>query len=247
MKTEIRVAVAAALTLVAPQIAAAADAPGTVSAPDLASIEAQDAAWSGFYAGFGFGVTNGSDSVDIFNQAGKGGEVLAGTVDGKPQGAFGAAELGYDLQVGPIVAGVGANYDFAVGDKSSVDNSVSPTELRQSLGDSWGVGARLGYLVTNDLLLFASLGYGGQRLTIDAVDTGSPGTAVSNSYDLAGLYLGAGVEIRLTESLSVKAEYRYADYRDSLTTDAFGATDQWYATTGAVRADQLRALLAWRF
>lgn len=246
MKTEMFAAVAALLTLGAPQIAAAADAPAAVSAPDLASIEAADAAWSGFYTGFGFGVTNGADSVDIFSQGGKG-SGLVGTVDGDPQSVFGTAELGYDFQFGPVVMGVGANYDLSLGGKSSVDDSVSPSEIRQSLGDGWGVGARLGYLATNDLLLFASLGYGGQRLTIDAVDTNSPDTAASNTYDLAALYLGAGVEMRLTESLSVKAEYRYANYDKTLTGDDYGFVGQWYTTADSLRTDQVRAVLAWRF
>lgn len=96
---------------------------------------------------------------------------------------YGAA-LGYDLQFGKVVAGVDA----------TAANVFDKADL--------GVGARLGYVLNENVLAFTRVGY--TNLERPAFR----GRAV----DLEGLTLGGGLEVNLTDSLFTKAEYRYTDF-----------------------------------
>ena len=160
-------------------------------------------------------------------------------------GFLGRAEIGADYQMDRIVAGVNAS--FTIGDRKMSSSasgggagsyeSTTPDELASGsgagavdseleLGSSWSVGARLGYLATDGLLLFAAGGYTqtSAKLTADFKGAGSAGidqaSRINGAYDvsssqdewLGGYYVGGGLEALLTEQFSVKVEYRYANY-----------------------------------
>lgn len=99
--------------------------------------------------------------------------------------------------------------------------------------NSFDLGARFGFLPTNNTLVFVSGGFSTmkvrQKTTYQSSATindqnsiyGDIGLA-SNSYNFEttksdseykpGYFLGAGIETRMTDTISLKLEYRYADY-----------------------------------
>src|SRR6185437_1997193 len=78
------------------------------------------------------------------------------------------------------------------------------------------VGARVGYLTTPDTLLFVSAGYANAGLSDTNIDVNSGNAseelAVIDGKRFSGGFVGGGVEIRINDALSLKAEYRYADF-----------------------------------
>jgi outer membrane immunogenic protein len=134
----------------------------TLTAATLATIAAP--AIAGDFAGPRVEVTAGAD------------DVKAG-VD--PTKVTYGAGVGYDLQLGKIVAGVEAN----------VDNVFDRRDI--------GVGARLGYVLNDNVLVYGKAGYSSWRQVAGA--------------DVEGLRLGGGLEVNLAGPVYGKVEYRYSD------------------------------------
>jgi outer membrane immunogenic protein len=96
---------------------------------------------------------------------------------------YGAA-LGYDLQFGKVVAGVDA----------TAANVFDKADL--------GVGARLGYVLNENVLAFTRVGY--TNLERPAIG--------GRALDLEGLTLGGGLEVNVAGPVYGKIEYRYTDF-----------------------------------
>ncbi len=90
------------------------------------------------------------------------------------------AGIGYDLRIGKVVAGV----------EASVDNVFDRRDL--------GVGARLGVVLNDNVLVYGKAAYANWR-QVAGVDT-------------EGLRLGGGLEVNLAGPVYAKAEYRYTDF-----------------------------------
>ena len=82
------------------------------------------------------------------------------------------------------------------------------------------VGGRIGYLARPDTMLFVSGGYANVEvddtnvsigISVDGEDVGVGGTTLISGRRLSGGFIGGGIETRLNDSLSLKAEYRYID------------------------------------
>ena len=91
---------------------------------------------------------------------------------------YGAA-LGYDLQFGKVV----------VGAEATAANVFDRADL--------GVGARLGYVVNDNVLAYARGGYTNLDLGRRSVD---------------GLTVGGGLEVNVVGPVYGKVEYRYTDF-----------------------------------
>jgi outer membrane immunogenic protein len=96
---------------------------------------------------------------------------------------YGAA-LGYDLQFGKVVAGIDA----------TAANVFDRADL--------GVGARLGYVLNENVLAFTRVGY--TNLERPAVR--------GRALELEGLTLGGGLEVNVAGPVYGKVEYRYTDF-----------------------------------
>jgi outer membrane immunogenic protein len=96
---------------------------------------------------------------------------------------YGAA-LGYDLQFGKVVAGVDA----------TAANVFDKADL--------GVGARLGYVLNENVLAFTRVGY--TNLERPALR--------GRALELEGLTLGGGLEVNVAGPVYGKVEYRYTDF-----------------------------------
>lgn len=184
-------------------------------------------------------------------------------------------------------SGADAVIDFGGGGGNSDAEGAgfSALDAELQLGNSWSAGVRAGYLVNDRVMLFASGGYistqaeltadysteGGADVdgTTEAGDpfnaeaAGRMSASSSNDEWLNGYYVGGGVETLLTDTISFKLEYRFADlgsietseerYSDSGNTslDPDDINHAWAAAGVSAEADpvvhSIRATLNWRF
>jgi outer membrane immunogenic protein len=178
--------------------------------------------WTGFYGGLGIAVdafvqdaslhpVNDSGSLRV---SGLGGGDISGTVT-----------AGYDQQIAPRwVIGALADYDWM-----GQDFQVRLAGLGQnasghlmSLDNSWTVGARGGYLLANDVLAYGLLGFTRAGISDASVRIGSQRFGIHYpSFD--GVTLGCGFEKRLTDHISLRAEYRFTDLQDGTIRGNLGA------------------------
>ncbi len=195
---------------------------GAHAAPEPVA-DAPVGSWSQFYLSAGGGYAFANNELSFSE-----GPLLSGLVDfgasldglGGQGGAF-TLGAGYDHQLdSKFVLGAFVDYTWHDAEtEASLRLSLPPDSIRGRIGfdirDELSVGARLGYLVTPNALLFGTLGYswidvsdtvlsasgGGDSLSLTLADNGS----------FSGWFLGAGVEAKLTDSISLKAEYRYTN------------------------------------
>lgn len=147
--------------------------------------------WSGPYAGVTLGYGFSSEtSVD-----GDGG--LSGAdIDTDGFTAHGFA--GWNGQSNSFVYGVEGDVGY---------NGVEGEEdgVKSEIGVDGSLRARLGYAVTDDVLVYGTAGGAGQRMEISDASG-------SDDNTMLGYTVGAGVDAKLTEQVFGRLEYRYSDY-----------------------------------
>jgi len=128
--------------------------------------------------------------------------------------------LGADLQVSPNVV-IGAFFDY---DATSLESQTSLSASLAGLGalnasldveveEMWSLGARAGYLTSPDTLWYVLAAY--TQADVSDIDYSiSAGGLNANGVfaavdDFSGFSVGGGVESRITQDISLKAEYRY--------------------------------------
>jgi len=216
-----------------------------VKAPPPPSVAAPASNWTGFYIGGNAGYGWSADPSVSFSPNQTTSSVanltlLVGTpapVSFPVSGAAGGLQLGYNWQVVPKWL-IGFETDFDLSDVKGNGMSAIPAPFslaHQPLGqtanerlDWFGtVRARLGYLLTNSVLLYGTGGfaYGRVAENISFSNPSAPGgsagdgtcSAASTCYAGAsghiaeGWTAGAGVEYALTSQWTIKAEYLYVD------------------------------------
>jgi outer membrane immunogenic protein len=188
-------------------------------------VAAPVTSWTQFYvgAGFGFDLATGRSSVlPTGGGPGLGFEGLQGADLGLSPFA------GVDLQVSQnIVLGVFADYDWSHQKTSlSADwvgnarfSGTMPTQDR-----SWTIGGRAGFLISPDVFLYGLAGYTETRFDNWSylIDPGFvPAFGVHPpAQTLRGYTVGAGVEYRLANNVSLRGEYRYVGLGSATTVDA---------------------------
>jgi outer membrane immunogenic protein len=189
MKTNLKFApLAAALGLFA--FAGTAFAADVVSEEPPAPAPAAElpvASWAGPYAGINLGY-------------GFGGHVKAPGADAKTKGFIGGVFGGYNWQQENFVYGAEADLGYN-GTKGSDDGLHGKTGIEGSLR------ARLGYAVTPEILLYGTGGLAAKNQKIDDSLTG-----VSDSKAMLGWTAGAGTDIKITDNVFGRVEYRYTDF-----------------------------------
>ena len=179
--------------------------------------------WTGFYGGAGVSVdavvqdaslhpVNDSGSLHV---SGLGGGDISGTVT-----------AGYDQQIAPRwLIGPFADYDW-MGQNFQVRLAGLGKDAAghlMSLDNSWTVGARAGYLFANDVLAYGLLGFTRADISNASVRVGSQRFGINYpSFD--GVTVGGGFEKRLTDQISLRAEYRFTDLQDGTIHGNLGAT-----------------------
>ncbi|MCX7304713.1 MAG: porin family protein [Hyphomicrobiales bacterium] len=156
--------------------------------------------WSGPYAGVtvGYGFSGNTDLDTFGNEIG---------TDGFAIGAFG----GYNYQVGNIVAGAEADIGYSWEDGSNAGFS-SDSGLEGSLR------ARIGYVISPTILLYATAGGAAKDLEVS-------GGGVSDSNTMFGWTAGAGADMMFTDKVFGRVEYRYTDFGSDTFNTVGGPTE----------------------
>ncbi|MBZ9705159.1 porin family protein [Mesorhizobium sp. ESP7-2] len=147
------------------------------------------ASWAGPYAGInvGYGFSGKTKEKDLgFSTDTKG---FVGSVFG-----------GYQWQQENFVYGGEAElgYDGVKGDDNSVHSKG---------GFEGSLRARLGYAVTPEILLYGTGGLAGRSLKVE--DSAIP---ASDTATMIGWTAGLGTDIKLTDNVFGRVEYRYTDF-----------------------------------
>ncbi|RJT34271.1 porin family protein [Mesorhizobium waimense] len=160
-------------------------------APAAPVAELPVASWAGPYAGIsaGYGFSGHADARD------------AG-VDVKTKGFIGGVFGGYQWQQENFVYGAEADlgYNGVKGDSDGIDAKG---------GFEGSLRARLGYSVTPEILLYGTGGLAGKNQKITDSVTGT-----DDSNAMFGWTAGVGTDIKITDNVFGRVEYRYTDYGD---------------------------------
>ena len=155
--------------------------------------------WSGFYAGVVGGYGFGTTSTDI------GGN----TTDIDQNGGIAGVTAGYNAQVDSMVFGVES--DLLWSDQSGNTTCTGGTEgCYADFNWTGSLRARAGYSF-DPVLVYATGGLAAAGVNVN-VDPATAGTSGAHSDTYLGWTVGGGIEAKVSEALSAKAEYTYADY-----------------------------------
>lgn len=206
--------------------------------------------WTGFYLGAGLGygsfVNNNVDLDDRVNPS-------LPSQDTGGKGWLATVTLGYDHQIGKIVVGAFVDYDWNRSsgewrDRAGGFNVSGDFDQRSS----WAVGGRIGVLANPGTLVYVSGGWTDARFDELRLLPFNPAPAAVPqripSQDFRGGFIGAGIETQLMSNLSLRLEYRFADFRDE-------SVDRTSIDTGTFRTQvdehlteqTIRAVLAYKF
>lgn len=241
----------------------AADLP-TKKAPPAPTLAVAPYSWTGFYlgAGGGFAFMNAKDRSSSYMSTSA---VANGSnrSDLSKWGVFGTVEAGYDYQMNRFVVGAFTDFDLrslkarksTIGTSTAIASAPTPIHnVWYKVGNSWDAGVRLGYLVNDRNLLYALGGYSGAQISSGArLDlynfgggyVGSSPTASELGWK-SGWMLGAGWEEAITDHVSLKLEYRYADYGKAKSSN-YASTNSYARQSGDVSVQSVRAVLNYRF
>ncbi|ANC85734.1 hypothetical protein A7E77_01780 [Sphingomonas sp. NIC1] len=124
-------------------------------------------------------------------------------------GATYGGQIGYDWQRNGLVVGVEGELTGSSNRQCSVRYSTSGgnSSLCVTTGRDAYVGGRIGTPIGDATLLYGKAGYTNVEQTFSARQT------TSGTVD--GFRLGAGIEHRVSDRSTLKAEYRYANYDGS--------------------------------
>lgn len=141
-----------------------------------------------------------------------------GDSDSEKEGAvtFGG-EVGFDAGMGGFVLGGYAGLDFGDAEFCEAEDDA---EACVEIGRNFTIGVRGGVPLGGSALLYAKGGYSNSRLKAsfdeDTTDDDDEGE-FSESEDLDGFHLGAGLELAAGPNVYIKAEYVYTNYNGSST------------------------------
>jgi outer membrane immunogenic protein len=186
--------------------------------------------WTGVYIGFnaGYGFATASATATFAGISGSSSEDLSGFVGG--------GQVGGNYQIGSVVVGLEADFDYSAQSKTTTLGIFSATDSIPWIGTLRG---RLGYALDRVLIYATAGGAEGKfSSTVSASGFGS----ISGSKTHGAWTVGGGAEVGLTENLSARLEYLYLD-----TGNINLATAGALTVTGRVQDNLIRAGLNWRF
>lgn len=144
------------------------------------------------------GVVAGYDSV----------ELTADGESGSKSGVVYGIIAGYDFDLGKAVVGVEAELADSTVKETVTDILEVGDEASISASRDVYVGARVGFAVGSNILLYAKGGYSNVRIKARYAD-GTDSFSASDTLD--GYRLGAGAELVGINNFA-RIEYRYSDY-----------------------------------
>jgi len=196
MRTFIKILTASAIALSAASVVRAADAIDEIPSAPESVDVVPSSNWEGAYLG-----------GKVTHQWGK-------TKVGKDYDAtgFGGGVYGgYNKQDGQLVYGAEVDMNY-----SGIDKTYKNVEAEQGINGS--LRARVGYDLS-PALVYATGGLAATNMEV------TDKTSDSNKT-LLGATLGAGVETKITESITARTEYRFTNYQTQTFNLDSGATDR---------------------
>jgi len=184
----------------------------SANAADLPDYEAPAAPvvapydWTGFYLGLqaGYGWSQADTTF-----TGPAPPPIGISPDG--DGFVGGAHAGYLQQFDSFVLGVEADIEYS--DINGFDRSLAPSGSGKADIDWMGsLRLRAGY-AWDRALLYATGGLA--YASVDGSGGPAAGPLQGFSDDVWGWTLGAGVDYAFTDTVSIRAEYRYTDFDDA--------------------------------
>ena len=125
--------------------------------------------------------------------------------------AFGMVQVGYDhLFHHHLLIGAFADFDLYDSDGGF---HFADGHGTADLDWAWHVGGRLGALVKPRILLYGVAGY--TQANLDGDIWIKDGPTLHQGDHLDGWFIGGGTEVKVHQHVSLKFEYRYADYGSS--------------------------------
>ncbi|MES2986490.1 MAG: outer membrane beta-barrel protein [Pseudomonadota bacterium] len=127
----------------------------------------------------------------------------------RADGVVYGGQIGYDFQAGSAVLGIEGEATGASTRQTEHNVIVPGDRYRVKAGRDLYAGVRVGFTVGDKALIYAKGGY-----TNAAIDTSyrTPTTTFRADENVDGWRLGAGTEVKLTDKVYAKAEYRYSKY-----------------------------------
>ncbi len=250
-------ATAAVIVVAGAHCAMAADLPVKEQPPPPPAIYD----WTGFYAGFNVGAAWGSYDPqtstipDGVINASTPSVNAAGIQSLNPLGFTGGAQAGYNWQLGNLVAGIEADFNYLHLNGTAIGGPVPLVGAGQvvvtSNGDAdllFTLRPRIGWTV-NNWLFYATGGLAVTDVNDDfALTSGNAGNCCdfkqvgrNDSFIQAGYAVGGGIETAITDRLSVKAEYLHVNFdRTYASTTSTNHPAQVITQSADLRADIAR-------
>jgi outer membrane immunogenic protein len=247
-----RIVVATALVALGSASALAADL-GARSYTKAPAMAAPASNWSGLYIGGNVGYGWGNENTDFSSTPADFG-INNPSLRARSTGVIGGAQIGYNWQMGAIVAGLEADIQGS-GIKSSRRSPLFSIEAgaflpgeflstEQELSWLGTVRGRLGATVTPDLLLYATggLAYGHIDASANTFFASDEQFPASFSKTKVGWTAGGGAEWMFARNWSAKLEYLFVDLgnvtaiaQPTLTTDTLRVANTWHTQENIAR------------
>ncbi|MBS0232908.1 MAG: outer membrane beta-barrel protein [Proteobacteria bacterium] len=207
--------------------------------------------WTSPYIGLGGGAGTADTRVGSPDEV--------GSTDLGSDGGLLFFTAGYDYQLNSrFVVGAFGDASFThFRYKSAFGVTSDPESMSETLDNNFRnllmIGGRVGYLTSPGTLIFVSGGYanaglGDTRVSFNVSD--APGESVTlDGQRFSGGFVGGGIEARITDALSLKAEYRYIDFgSEDMSMSAASIPDVIFARTTFDPTMQIGMLsINWRF
>ena len=189
---------------------AASDTGMPAFSPSGYALEPHPASWSGAYIGGSVGRTRTTAKAGIpiigdFNGFGLDGAGLQLT-------------LGFDYQfAGRFIAGIAGDVGYDSALARTQNNGVDTATIRG--GAEWALRGRLGALVTDETMIYGTIGFAQKRYV-----------ALGAAKDYSGAVIGGGIETRIQGNWYARAEYTQTifEFETLRPHGRLGTPDQWH-------------------
>lgn len=162
--------------------------------------------------------------------------------------------FGYNYQISKVVIGAEAGINAGIGDgQANFEGNIDLVPiLRASNTYNADIRGRFGYLVTDNVLLFATGGVAFSDYKIDQPECSNCsgwGNTIVASGNRVGYVVGGGMEYALSQNIHLKAEYLYSDFGSNSEnySEAHDSTVDTIALSTKYVTNQVRVGLSYNF
>jgi outer membrane immunogenic protein len=188
-----------------------------VAAPHVSAHD-----WTGLYvgafAGYGW-------STHVYSAPG------LGSLSADGNGFEGGVRAGYDYDLGGAVLGL---YGDVAASGLGTSVTVGPGTLTSTVDRIGTVQAKLGAPISDNLLIYAHGGYAYGHASQNVSAGGGVLASLDQSHN--GWTIGAGLEVALTDNVSLTGEYSYYDFGSATIASGGGFTLDEHITANALTA-----------